>query len=278
MRYVAILPTLITLGNGVFGLLAIYEGLQGSAGVAGAYERAAWLILIAMVFDGLDGKVARATRSTTAFGGQLDSLCDAISFGVAPSVLTLGLFAAEYAPTAAVPEMMKRVLVAVSLFYACAVLVRLARFNVETAQDEASHQKFSGLPSPGAGGMVASWVITYFTLKGHVDWGWAAHSFLAALPVAAFALGLLMVSTVRYTSFKNLKLHGRQPLSVFVVAVLLLSFAIAEFELFLFTGISLYVLSGPVMAIVAWRGGQRAFGDAGADEEAPTRAEGGDQG
>ena len=86
-----------------------------------------------------------------------------------------------------------------------------------------------------------------------------------ALLLLTYALALLMVSTVRYPSFKHLKLHGRQPMSSFVIAVALLSFALAAYPLFIFTGISLYVASGPVLALRAWRRGERAFGDAGAD-------------
>ena len=93
-----------------------------------------------------------------------------------------------------------------------------------------------------------------------------------------YALALLMVSTVRYTSFKNLKLHGRQPMSSFVIAVLLLSFAVAAYPLFIFTGISLYVASGPVMAVVAWRSGQRAFGDGGTEDDTPAKVETGNSG
>ena len=99
-----------------------------------------------------------------------------------------------------------------------------------------------------------------------------------ALLLLTYSLALLMVSTVRYTSFKNLKLHGRQPLSAFVVAVLLLSLAIAAHELFLFTSISLYVVSGPIMAFLAWRSGERAFGDAGADADALLKGDAGDHG
>jgi len=99
-----------------------------------------------------------------------------------------------------------------------------------------------------------------------------------ALLLLTYSLALLMVSTVRYTSFKNLKLHGRQPMSTFVIAVLLLSFALAAYPLFIFTGISLYVASGPLMALHAWRSGERAFGDAGADEEAPAKPQAGDHG
>jgi CDP-diacylglycerol--serine O-phosphatidyltransferase len=148
---------------------------------------------------------------------------------------------------------------AVGLYVICSA-IRLARFNLLIGRTDPGF--FLGLPVPGSAAMLSSVVLMYRYLN---------HQGLPAKHVSllllTYALALLMVSTVRYTSFKNLKLHGRQPLSRFVVAVMLLSFALAAYQVFIFCGISLYVLSGPLMALMAWQRGEKAFGDLGHEED-----------
>lgn len=252
-RGIYLLPNLITSAGLFCGIYSLVQTMQGN------YTNAALAILVAQIFDALDGRVARMTNSTSRFGIEYDSLCDLVSFGVAPGLL---IYKWALMPWGVWGWS------AVGLYVICAA-IRLARFNLLVGRVDPGF--FLGLPVPGAALLLSSVVLMY----RYVGRSGLPPKHVAMLLVT-YALALLMVSTVRYSSFKNLNLHGRQPLSVFVVAVLLLSFAIAEFELFLFTGISLYVLSGPTMAVVAWRAGQRAFGDAGTDEEAPARAEGGD--
>jgi CDP-diacylglycerol---serine O-phosphatidyltransferase len=143
---------------------------------------------------------------------------------------------------------------AVGLYVICSA-IRLARFNLLVGRVDPGF--FLGLPVPGSATMLASVVIMYrYVGRSGLP---AKH---VALLLVTYALALLMVSTVRYPSFKHLKLHGRQPLSSFIVAVLLLSFAVAAYPLFIFTGISVYVTSGPVMALLAWKSGKHAFGGA----------------
>lgn len=238
VRYVAILPTLITLGNGVCGLIAIYKAFEGQLEIAG------WLILLAMVFDGLDGKVARATRSTSAFGTQLDSLCDLISFGVAPSVIVFNI-----ARSHPVPPMVERLLIVVCLIYACGAIIRLARFNVETEEDLKSHMNFDGLPSPGAGGLIASTVITYYWLSRNSEFsmlaGWAAN----ALPVTAFFLGLLMVSRIRYPHVMNRLLQGFRPFTTLIEIALAIVLFVVLHEVAIFVAFFGYAVAGPLFAL-----------------------------
>jgi CDP-diacylglycerol--serine O-phosphatidyltransferase len=254
-RGIYLLPNLITSAGLFCGIYSLVQTMQGN------YTNAALAILAAQIFDSLDGRVARMTNSTSRFGIEYDSLCDLVSFGVAPGLL---IYKWALMPWGVWGWS------AVGLYVICSA-IRLARFNLLVGRVDPGF--FLGLPVPGSALMLSSVVLMY---------RYVGRSGLppkhVALLLLTYSLALLMVSTVRYTSFKNLKLHGRQPLSVFVVAVLLLSFAIAAYELFLFTGISLYVLSGPVMAVAAWRAGQRAFGDAGSEEDVPAKSEGGDHG
>jgi CDP-diacylglycerol--serine O-phosphatidyltransferase len=155
---------------------------------------------------------------------------------------------------------------AVGLYVICSA-IRLARFNLLVGRSDPGF--FLGLPVPGSALMLSSVVMMY----QYVGRSGLPPKHIALL-LLTYALALLMVSTVRYTSFKNLKLHGRQPLSSFVIAVLLLSFAVAAYKPFIFTGISLYVLSGPWMALMALRRGEKPFGEAlGEDEEGPRKVE-----
>jgi CDP-diacylglycerol--serine O-phosphatidyltransferase len=244
VRYVAILPTLITLGNGICGLAAIYYSVLPNPN----YLAAGWLILAGMVFDGLDGKVARATHSASAFGVQLDSLCDALTFGIAPSVVVVSMMTNLYATTHVVPPILMRVLWAIGILYACCAIIRLARFNVETSNDD-SHQNFAGLPSPGAGGTVASAVVAYYFLKESSEWMWFADHCLIALPVMTFFLGLLMVSRIRYTHVMNRLLRGFRPFTTFVEVVLVIVLIAILHQVAVFVVFFAYSATGPLVAL-----------------------------
>jgi CDP-diacylglycerol--serine O-phosphatidyltransferase len=244
VRYVAILPTLITLGNGICGLAAIYFSLLPNPN----YLAAGWLILAGMVFDGLDGKVARATRSASSFGVQLDSLCDALTFGVSPSVVVVSMITTIYAPGHIDSPILMRVLWAIGILYTCCAIIRLARFNVETSDDD-SHQNFAGLPSPGAGGTVASAVITYYFLKDSSEWTWFADRCLVALPIMTFFLGLLMVSRIRYTHVMNRLLRGFRPFTTFVEVVLVIVLIAILHQVAVFVVFFSYSATGPLVAL-----------------------------
>ena len=148
MKRVGVLPTLVTAANGYCGVLAIYKTHDGQ------YYYAAGLILLAMVFDLLDGMAARLARVTSPFGAQLDSLCDAISFGIAPA------FLAKAAVETVWPGVYStKVLALLTALYALCAILRLARYNAETALGEGSSERrtqqvrrFAGMPTPGAAG------------------------------------------------------------------------------------------------------------------------------
>jgi CDP-diacylglycerol--serine O-phosphatidyltransferase len=242
-RGIYLLPNLITSAGLFCGIFSLVQTMQGN------YATAAIAILVAQVFDALDGRVARMTNTTSRFGVEYDSLCDLVSFGVAPGLL---IYKWALMPWGVWGWS------AVGLYVICSA-IRLARFNLLVGRVDSGY--FLGLPVPGSALMLASVVLMY----RYVGRSGLPPKHIALL-LLTYALALLMVSTVRYTSFKNLNLGGRQPLSMLVVAVLVLSFAVAAYELFLFSGITAYVLSGPIMAYFAWRAGEQPFGDPGMKE------------
>lgn len=260
----ALLPGLLTIGNGLSGFAAIHFATKDALGEAtlGHLVAAAYCIFLAMFFDMLDGRVARMTRRTTDFGGQLDSLCDVISFGVAPAMLMLRTVimvvrAHQIAPLASVTHTvgMERVVWCVAgLYLACGVL-RLARFNVENVPDESSHMSFQGLPSPGAAAAVAALVLLFEHLTGFES-GWRSSSWLLAsvafaLPAVALATGLLMISRVRYTHIVNQYIRGRRPFGYLVKIVIIGLAGMLDPYVTLAVVTMVYVLSGPGGAI--WR-------------------------
>ncbi len=226
IRTIAVFPTLLTLGNLICGFFAIVVAarvqkpvqetlLANMAGDAEAVMLSGWLIFLAMVFDGLDGYVARLARTTSDFGAQLDSLCDVVSFGVAPGFLLV-----KMCPRFTLVHN-QAVWIIAAAFAACAAL-RLARFNVEASDDD-EHLYFSGLPSPAAAAVVAGFAIMSFTLRQGAD----ANSWKAdidrllqnVLPFFGILVALLMVSRIRYPHITNRLLRGQRSFG-HVVAVM----------------------------------------------------------
>jgi CDP-diacylglycerol--serine O-phosphatidyltransferase len=208
----AVLPTLLTLGNATcgFGAITFAARWSGSDSATSLFI-ASCLIYLAMVFDALDGSAARWAKQTSEFGAQLDSLCDAISFGAAPAFLMLQFsLSRDYHP---------RLLWLIAAWYVVCTVLRLARFNVETDEDD-SHAFFSGLPSPAAAGTVASFPIMVFGLKRLEDtqndlwWerfaDWLDPVTVKMLPLITFAVACLMVSRVRYVHLFNQLVRGRR--------------------------------------------------------------------
>jgi CDP-diacylglycerol--serine O-phosphatidyltransferase len=224
-RGASILPSLFTTGNLFLGFWSIIKTLDGS------YAEAAPLILWAIVLDMLDGRIARMTGTTSEFGGELDSLADAISFGVAPALL------AYRWGFGAVPRVGWLV---AFLFTVCGVM-RLARFNVQ--KHAVDGRFFVGLPIPAAAGQIAA-VVQFIpgALVLRVE---------ATLAVAAVvALSLLMVSTLRYQSFKNLDLRRRRSyINVLGIALFFLLIALHP-EWMLLGLTTAYCLSGPLAQLV----------------------------
>lgn len=242
LRTVALLPTLITLGNGVCGVAAIFKiglALQGDKSEL-YFKQAAWLILIAMIFDALDGFVARMTRTTSSFGAMLDSLCDLITFGVAPGFLVFGV-----TRTPGGPDFVRdQVIPAVGVLFAMCALIRLARFTVETTPDESSHREFAGLPSPAAAGVVAAAVLA--SLSRQVLSADLKIAIAGAVPGLALATAVLMVSRVKYAHVINKLLRGKHRFVTLIEITLAVTLAVMFKEAAIFLAFFGYGLSGPL--------------------------------
>lgn len=232
VRRIALVPTLLTLGNAICGFVSIIKA--GDGGGENCLV-AAQLILLAMVFDALDGMMARLARVAGHFGGQLDSLSDLLSFGAAPAYLAIRV---------GTPLLPEQLLYSLACFYVACTAVRLARFNVENSPEEAAHLSFVGLPSPAAAGVLA----TLFWISGEA--GPSYVSFLQDLqPVVPFlllVLGVLMVSRVRYDHVLNRLVRGTHRL-VRLLEVLLALVCLALLrEYALGIAFFVYMLSGPI--------------------------------
>lgn len=226
-----LLPNIITLSSMFSGFYSIVASFNSD------YERAAWAILIASVFDVLDGWVARMTHTTSRFGIEIDSLSDAISFGVAPGVLVYSWSLQSFG---------KIGWVAAFFLVACAAL-RLARFNVQMGSEEKKH--FTGLPSPAAALMIATSVLAYQEVIDTLR-GWQLERIADAISldywvlVMTFGVAGLMVSNVTYHSLKEANLKERRPFGLLVVIVALLAVVAYHPALVLFLISLTYVLAG----------------------------------
>ncbi len=219
---VYLLPNLITAGGIFAGFYVII------ASTSGEYQRAAWFIMLAAIFDGLDGKVARLTGTASKFGVELDSLADVISFGVAPGVL---LYEWALRPFG------KLGWLAAFLYVICGAL-RLARFNVQVATVES--RRFIGMPIPAAACIVATCVLLFYELGG------TGTVKMVSMVMLVFLLAFLMVSNVKYLSLKDPELFKRQPFIMLVLAIILLIVIVAKPEIMLFLIGMAYLVSGPV--------------------------------
>ncbi len=221
-------PSLLTTGNlfcGFFSMLLAVEH---------RFTEAALAIFVAMIMDLLDGRVARLMKATSQFGVEYDSLADVISFCVAPAFL---LFSYALQPLG------RAAWFGAFLFLICGAL-RLARFNVQTGSVD--RRFFIGLSTPAAAGVVAAIVIL---LQGEEP----TRAVRVALAVASYVLALLMVSTFRYWSFKEVDFARRHPLETLLVVVLLVMVIATMHELFLFLVFGGYALSGPVRRVIVGR-------------------------
>ena len=274
VRSVQFLPTLATLGNGVCGFAAIYVATLSSPGddriaqglLVNQYLSAVYLIALAMIFDALDGRLARFARHTTDFGGQLDSLADAVSFGAAPAIIALHVFKADAvldwvgAGEVSVPLFVSRLIWAVGALYLACALLRLARFNVSNEHGEQAHMSFLGLPSPAAAGVVCGVVLMQQDLLMEAAKAgpgairsvleWAGTILTVLLPVVVLTSGLLMVSNFRYPHVVNRLLRGRRSLgTVVLTAAIVLALVVEHRYVLGLAGIAI-AYSGPAMWLV----------------------------
>jgi len=228
-RGIYILPNLFTTGNLFCGFWAIVSVFQEK------FEYAAYAIVLASVFDALDGKVARLSGAMSKFGVQYDSLADLISFGVAPALLAFTWALRPYGRFG---------WLAAFLFVVCGAL-RLARFNVQSSSGEVKY--FKGLPIPAAAIMIALTILLYLRL---IETDLVKD---IVILVMIYILAFLMVSNIRYFSFKELDLAKRKPFSLFIFLILSMIVIIMEPTVVLFGFILTYVFSGPVNMVRAWR-------------------------
>jgi CDP-diacylglycerol--serine O-phosphatidyltransferase len=221
---VYLIPSLFTTGNLICGFFSLVSTFNGD------YFQASLFIILANVLDGLDGLVARMTRTTSQFGVELDSLADLVSFGVAPAVLVYYWALVPWGTWG---------WLAACLYVVCGAL-RLARFNVQIKSVEKTH--FVGLPIPAAAEMIVATVLLYYFLGGE---GAANKEIILLLVI--YLLAGLMVSNFRYFSFKQVTLKKKSPIWILVSSILLIKFFIAEPQIMFFFTFLLYTLSGPLL-------------------------------
>ncbi|MDD5285543.1 MAG: CDP-diacylglycerol--serine O-phosphatidyltransferase [Desulfuromonadaceae bacterium] len=227
-RGIYILPNLITAGSLFAGFYSMVSTLNSN------YSAAAIWIFVAAICDGLDGKVARMTGTTSNFGVEFDSLADLVAFGVTPGLM---MYAWALKPFGRLGWL------AAFLFVVCGAL-RLARFNVQVNTVES--KRFVGLPIPAAACMVASTVLLFH------DQGWPSSYKKLAIIGLIYLLAFLMVSSLRYYSFKDPALIKRQPFGFLLLAVVLLIVVASEPVIMTFLIMLLYVFSGLVDFVLTW--------------------------
>lgn len=220
-----VLPNLFTTANLFCGFYSAIASMKGM------YEIAAITILIAVALDTMDGRIARITHTTSKFGGEYDSLCDLVSFGVAPAILVYNWSLLSFG---------KWGWLAAFLFVVSGAL-RLARFNVQVSVIDS--RVFNGLPIPGGAAVVATGVLFFYYLGG--DGRFPNLSVMIVMT----ALALFMVSSIKYYSFKDLNYLSRKPFMSFVMIVVILVIVVAEPQIMLFTLAFGYSLSGPAWAL-----------------------------
>jgi CDP-diacylglycerol--serine O-phosphatidyltransferase len=228
-RGIYILPNTLTLCGMFFGFYAILASFRGN------YVHGAWAILIANIFDGLDGWMARVTSSATKFGIELDSLSDLVAFGIAPAILIYSWGLQSFG----------RIGWAAAFFFVICGALRLARFNVQMGSTES--KSFTGMPIPGAATVIASLVLFYTEVKGELT---GRNYLILLLP---FLLAILMVSTLRYHGLKEINPRKRMPfwLLVLIVIAFILIFMYPEIVIFIFA--IAYMFWGIVENILLFR-------------------------
>jgi CDP-diacylglycerol--serine O-phosphatidyltransferase len=272
IRAVSVFPTLFTLGNLVCGFFAIVVAariakpgdmsfvpspkldsareLFGSLDPTHNVMLCGMLIFIAMAFDMFDGQVARMAKVTSDFGAQLDSLCDVVSFGVAPGILLV-----KMCPQ--FTHVHREAIWCIAALYACCTAMRLARFNVET-DDEDDHSSFEGLPSPAAAAVIASFAVFSYTVRSEInfvnfegfDW-WLQR----LMPMVALVIALLMVSRVPYPHLVTHLVRGQKSFPQ-LVAIVFVIMAVVTVRLYAIPALCVFYALAPALAH-GWRWGWR---------------------
>lgn len=218
-----ILPNLFTASSIFVGVISIVEASQNN------FTLASWLILLALLFDGLDGRVARVTNTTSQFGVEFDSLADIISFGIAPAMLLYFYIGHDFG----------RFGILVSALYVIFGAIRLARFNISTAKTDPN--VFIGLPIPTAAVFISMWILLFYK--------YSLQNYALILLFLALGVSILMVSNFRYPSFKKIQLYKpmvfKTMIGLMLVASLLYLYSAEGFAIVILA----YTLYGPLRAI-----------------------------
>ncbi len=246
-RGIYLLPNLFTTANLFAGFYSIINSISAQSALSAGnpleaskyFAFAAIAIFVAMVLDGLDGRVARMTNTQSAFGAEYDSLSDMVAFGLAPAILAFGWALSD----------MGKVGWMVAFIYVAGAALRLARFNTQVGK--ADKRYFIGLASPAAAGVVAGtvWAFSDYGVQG------AKMTFFVSFMVAVLvaAAGMLMVSNIKYNSFKELDLKGRVPFVAILAVVLVFAVIFSDpprILLLIFLG---YAASGPIQYLLRMR-------------------------
>jgi len=294
LNAVAFLPSAATLGNLICGMVAILccllsiraEYFEMDSRAVHPILRAffpsyiaigAYLVVLAMLFDAVDGRLARMTRQTSEFGSQLDSIADVVSFGAAPAVLLLTILLRLGVPASGEPQVSSiewRIGLTVGLVFACCAAIRLARFNAENTVDEAAQRRFSGLPTPGAALGLVSLLLLHQDLvyNGPVIWGvdWPP-ILLRVILGAAAVLGILMVSRIDFVHVFNVYLTRERPPSHLIAVVVAVLLTVYAPQVMLAVGAWLYVASAALLAVRRKRSARSGAQAEPAAWTAPTR-------
>ena len=270
LKSLAFVPTLITIGNLLCGFAAIHFALRAmydfGAGIerptAETLTRSLWeltapsflsvgatLVLVGMVFDLFDGLIARVTRSTTNFGGQLDSLADVVSFGVAPATLMVAFMTQQLATSQIFPSPISehffgRTAWVTAAIYVAFTAVRLARYNVEHAEADFDHRTFRGMPSPGAACVMVAMILFQDQVG---DTGKTI--VLYTMPAVATAIAFLMVSRIPYRRFHRAYFLGKKPFGHVITFVLVFAVFWSYKAPTLLVIVLWYAASGPVFLL-----------------------------
>lgn len=225
MKKIAVIPSLLTIGNAVCGFAALACGGKidlSQPATEYFFAYGGWLIIAAMLFDALDGYVARLARTASKFGAELDSLCDVVSFGVAPAFLLL-----KMGPPWEPQPLWHQMLACIAALYMVCAILRLARFNVESVVDPSGGKRFRGLPSPGAAGCLASLAILRSeagNLGSMVDAEHLRVVIMVWSTLGALLVALLMVSRVPYPHVTKQVLRGKRHFSHLVQLIVIAFF------------------------------------------------------
>lgn len=267
MRSVAVLPTMFTLGNLLCGFASVFFASRYQPNAAHEMQStmtaavtpltyAALMIFIGMILDGLDGRIARMTRSTSELGEQLDSMADMVTFGVAPAFLAVQLIGVQtpFVGDVKLDGYFDRIALVVAAIYVACAGLRLARFNIETKSgEESDHLNFSGLPSPGAAGTVAgiAWLHQHF-LAGQPAEHWSVKTAGFVMIPLTLLVAIAMFSRMKYPHVLNRYVRRRAKFEYVAWSVVIILLLVVHPQASIAGAFTIYALSAPAVALWRW--------------------------